>query len=152
MKKLLLLLLPFSILAGCASSLDDQTYSRDEARKVQTVEFGTLEGINTVTLEGDSGGLSKFAGAIVGGIAGSTLGGGKGQSLTTAAGAIAGSVAGGAVEEKATRAKGLELTVRMDSGQLISVVQEASDEERFDIGGRVRLLRSGGNVRVTPWP
>ncbi len=142
--------LPLLFLAGCASSLDDKTYSRDEAKRVHTIEYGTLEGINVVQIEGDRGNLSKIAGAIVGGIAGSTVGSGTGRQLGTAIGAIGGSVAGGEIEERSTRAKGLELTVRKDSGEIISVVQEAVEEERFSIGQRVRLIRSQGGMRVTP--
>lgn len=151
MKKLVLCLFPVMLLAGCASTLDDQTYSRDEARRVQTIEFGTLEALDSVTLEGERSGISNVAGAVVGGIAGSTVGGGKGAQLTSVLGAIAGSVAGESIQERATRAPGLQLTVRLDTGGLISVVQEASDEERFEIGQRVRIVRSGGEVRVSPW-
>lgn len=150
-KKLSVIFLPLLMLAGCASSLDDKTYSRDEAKRVHTIEFGTLEEINNVTIEGDRNNLSKVAGAIVGGIAGSTVGKGTGRQLGTALGAIVGGVAGGEVEERATRAKGLELTVRKDSGEIISVVQGAVEEERFEIGQRVKLIRSSDGVRVTPW-
>lgn len=150
MKKLIALFLPLFVLAGCASSLDDKTYSRDEAKRVHTIEFGTLEAINNVKIEGDRGDLSKFAGAVVGGIAGSTVGSGKGSHLGASLGAIAGAVAGGEVEEHATRADGLELTVRKDSGELISIVQEAVDEERFEIGQRVKLVRSRDGIRVSP--
>lgn len=150
-KKLSVIFLPLFVLAGCASSLDDKTYSRDEAKRVHTIEFGTLEEINSVLIEGDRNNISKFAGAVVGGIAGSTVGSGTGRQLGTALGAIAGSVAGGEVEERATRAKGLELTVRKDSGEIISVVQEAVEEERFEIGQRVKLIRSRDGIRVTPW-
>lgn len=150
-KKLSLIFLPLLLLAGCASSLDDKTYSRGEAKRVHTIEFGTLEAINSVTIEGDRGNLSRFAGAVVGGIAGSSIGSGKGSQLGASIGAIAGSIAGGEVEERATRAAGLELTVRKDNGELISVVQEAVDDERFEIGQRVKLVRSRDGVRVTPW-
>lgn len=151
-KKLSVMFLPLFILAGCASSLDDKTYSRSEAKRVHTIEFGTIEAINNVKIEGERSNLSKFAGAIVGGIAGSTVGSGTGRQLGTAVGAIAGSVAGGEAEELATRAKGLEFTVRKDNGDLISVVQAAVEEERFEIGQRVKLVRSSDGVRVTPWP
>jgi outer membrane lipoprotein SlyB len=62
-------------------------------------------------------------------------------------GAVAGGVAGQAAEQAATGTTGLEITVRLDSGQLIAVVQEA--EESFRPGERVRVLRGGRSTRVT---
>ena len=62
-------------------------------------------------------------------------------------GAVVGGVAGSAVEEGVTRKTGLEITVRLDNGQLTSVVQEA--DEVFRAGDRVRLLSGAGGTRVT---
>ena len=39
-------------LGGCASSLTGDTYSRDEARAVQTVRMGTIESLRPVKIEG----------------------------------------------------------------------------------------------------
>ncbi len=140
------------LVAGCASTLDDATYSRDQARRVQTVQFGTIEAINGVVIEGRRGVVGKVAGAVVGGIAGSGVGGGRGQDIATVLGAVAGTVVGETIEEQATRANGLDITVRMDRGELISVVQESTDQDRFRIGDRVRILRIDGDTRVAPWP
>ncbi|MEH6812863.1 MAG: glycine zipper 2TM domain-containing protein, partial [Motiliproteus sp.] len=124
MNKFMAIMVSLMMLSGCASTLDDKTYSRDQARRVQTVKFGTIEAINDVVLEGRRTVISKVAGAVVGGIAGSSVGGGKGKDLATAVGAIAGTIAGEALEERATRANGQDITVRMDQGELISIVQE----------------------------
>lgn len=83
-----------------------------------------------------------------GGIAGSTVGQGKGSSVAGVLGAVAGGVAGQAIEEKVTRKDALEITVRLDSGELRAIVQEADADIRP--GQRVRLLTSGGVTRVTP--
>jgi outer membrane lipoprotein SlyB len=40
------------ILGGCASSLTGDSYSRDEARAVQTVRMGTIESLRPVKIEG----------------------------------------------------------------------------------------------------
>ncbi|MCW8885595.1 MAG: glycine zipper 2TM domain-containing protein [Motiliproteus sp.] len=152
MNKLGAVMVALLMLSGCASTLDDKTYSRDDARRVQQVEFGTIEAITDVVIEGRRSGVSKVAGAVVGGIAGSSVGGGKGKDLTTALGAIAGTIAGEAIEERSTRANGQDLTVRMDRGELISVVQELTEQGRFRTGDRVRILRLNGEVRVSPWP
>ena len=39
-------------LGGCQSSLTGDTYSRDEARAVQTVRMGTIESLRPVKIEG----------------------------------------------------------------------------------------------------
>ena len=142
-------LLPIAIVsAGCASGLGSGDYERREARRVYEVRMGVVESVRSVRLEGTESGVGAAAGAAVGGIAGSTVGGGKGQTIGAVLGAVAGGVAGAAAEEALTRKPGLEITVRLDSGRTIAVVQEDTGE-RFAIGDRVRVLESGGQARVS---
>ncbi|WP_268867414.1 outer membrane lipoprotein [Methylovorus mays] len=136
-----------AMLGACASSNSGSVYSRDEARKVQTVKMGVVESVRTVKLEGTKSPVGTAGGAVVGGVAGSTLGGGKGQAIATVLGAIVGGLAGSAAEEGLTRKDGLEITVKLDSGTMIAVVQEADDQ--FQPGERVRILESGGTTRVS---
>jgi len=136
-----------AMLGACASSNSGSAYSRDEARKVQTVKMGVVESVRTVKLEGTKSPVGTAGGAVVGGVAGSTLGGGKGQAIATVLGAIIGGLAGSAAEEGLTRKDGLEITVKLDSGTMIAVVQEADDQ--FQPGERVRILESGGTTRVS---
>ena len=104
--------------------------------------------MRAVQLEGTKTPVGSVAGAAVGGIAGSTIGGGRGQAVATVIGAVVGGVAGAAVEEGATRTPGVEVTVRLDNGQFLAVVQ-ADEGERFRAGERVRVLRDGGTTRVS---
>ncbi len=152
MKQWLAVLMSVVMVTGCASTLDDQTYSRGQAKRAQTVQFGTIEAITGVVIEGRRGPIGKIAGALVGGIAGSSVGGGKGRQISTVVGAVVGTVAGEAIEEGSTRANGIDITVRMDQGKIISVVQELTEQDRFRVGDRVRILRIDGDVRVAPWP
>lgn len=135
-------------LAGCAGSLTGDTYSREEARKVQTVKFGQVVGLRPVVLEGTKTGVGTISGAAIGGIAGSGVGQGRGSAIVGVIGAVAGGVIGSKVEEAATRTQGIEVTVKLDSGETLAVVQEASPNDRFALGDRVRLLSTGGNTRV----
>ena len=64
-----------------------------------------------------------------------------------ALGAVLGGLGGAAVEETATRNKGVEITVKLDSGRLIAVTQSA--DETFRVGDRVRVLSGGGTTRVS---
>lgn len=137
------------VLQGCASSLSGDTYSRGEARKVQNVEYAWVDAVKPVVIEGRSDSpLGAGAGAVVGGIAGSTVGGGKGRSIATVVGAIAGGIAGQKVEESATRKQGQEVTVTLESGRTISVVQEVDSDGFFRPGERVRVLRQGSTARI----
>jgi outer membrane lipoprotein SlyB len=97
--------------------------------------------------EGTKTPIGAGAGAVVGGVAGSTVGSGKGRVLGTALGAVLGGLGGAAAEEGLTRQKGVEITVRLDSGRMLAITQ-AVDEE-FRVGDRVRVLSSGGTTRVS---
>ena len=136
------------VLGGCAQGLGGGTYSRTEARRAMTVQFGTVESVRAVQLEGTKTPVGSVAGAAIGGIAGNTVGGGRGQAIATVIGAVAGGLAGSAVEEGATRQPGVEVTVRLDNGQFLAVVQ-ADEGERFRLGERVRILRDAGTTRVS---
>jgi len=147
----LVIVLSAGILAGCAqSSLTGTSYSRDEARQTQTVRYGTIESVTPVVIEGRTDGvIGAGTGAVIGGVAGSNVGGGKGRTLATVVGAVAGGIAGQRVEEAVSRRQGQELTVRLDTGTTISVVQELDDGMMFGAGQRVRVLGSGTATRVT---
>lgn len=146
-KKLALALAAAMALSGCAQGLGGGTYSRGEARRAMTVQFGTVDSVRAVRLEGTKTPIGSVAGAAVGGIAGSSVGGGRGAAVATVIGAVAGGVAGSALEEGATRTDGVEVTVRLDNGQYLAVVQ-ADQGEQFRPGERVRVLRDGGTTRV----
>ncbi|UCV07736.1 glycine zipper 2TM domain-containing protein [Dechloromonas denitrificans] len=148
MKTLSLLLLSVILLAGCASSKSGDVYSRDQARREQTVRQGVVESVRAVQMEGTKSPVGTVAGAAVGGIAGSTLGHGKGSAVTAVIGAVAGGLAGAAIEEGVTRRQAMEITVQLDGGRLIVIVQEG-DPQEFRPGDRVRVLSSGGESRVT---
>jgi outer membrane lipoprotein SlyB len=136
-----------AFLAGCASSKSGSTYERSQARKEMTVRLGVVESARKVTIEGTKTPIGGGAGAVVGGVAGSNMGGGRGAIVGSVIGAVAGGVAGAAIEEGVTRKEGVEVTVKLDNGQLIAVTQEADEE--FRPGERVRVLSGGGETRVS---
>jgi len=135
------------LLGACASSNSGSVYSRDDARKVQTVRTGIVESVRQVKLEGTKTPIGTVAGGAVGGIAGSSVGSGRGGAIAAVIGALVGGLVGSAAEEGFSRKDGLEITVKLDGGSLVSVVQEA--DEVFNAGDKVRLLESGGATRVT---
>ena len=147
MKTALILLSTVALLAGCASSKSGDVYTRDQARREQTVRMGVVESVREVLMEGTKSPAGTIAGGAVGGIAGSTVGGGKGAAVAAVIGAVAGAIAGSAIEEGVTRRQAMEITVKLDGGRIIAVVQEG-DPREFRPGDRVRVL-SGSETRVT---
>lgn len=144
---LIMLAIIAPLFVGCASGLGSKDYSRDQARVAQDVQMGVVESVRAVNIEGTKTPVGAGAGAVVGGVAGSTVGGGRGSIVGATVGAVLGGLGGAAAEEAVTRQSGVEITVKLDSGQLLAITQ-AADEE-FRIGDRVRVLSGGGTTRVS---
>lgn len=148
MKKLVMVLpLMAPLASGCVSGLSGHAYPRSQVQVAQSVRFGTIESVQDCQIEGTKSPVGTLAGAAIGGIGGSTIGGGKGKAAAAIGGALLGGLIGSAAEEATTRKAGLELTVVFDEGDRISVVQAA--EESFTAGDRVRVLTQHGITRVT---
>lgn len=135
------------LLSACASSNSGDVYTRDQTRQAQTVRMGVVESVRMVKIEGTKSGIGAGTGAVIGGVAGNTMGGGRGRILTTVVGAVAGGLAGSAAEEGLMKKDGLEITVKLDNGTMLAVVQEAT--EQFHPGERVRVLDGGGETRIS---
>ena len=135
------------LVAACASSNSGSVYKRDDARKVHTVKTGIVESVRTVRLEGTKSPVGTVAGGAIGGIAGGSIGHGRGSALAAVVGAVAGGLAGAAAEEGITRKDALEITVKLDGGGLVAIVQEADEE--FNPGDTVRIIESSDTSRVT---
>lgn len=137
-------------ITGCASNLQGDTYSRQDARQVQSVQFGTVEDVRLVVIEGTKTPIGTATGAAIGGIAGSSIGDGKGAAVATVIGAVAGGLAGAAAEEGITKSQGVELVIRLgESNEIISVVQGHDPAKPFYVGDRVRLMTVNGQTRVS---
>ena len=145
--KLLIIALLSILTVACASSNSGSVYKRDDARKVQTVRTGVVESVRAVKLEGTKSPVGTIAGGAVGGIAGSSVGGGRGSAIAAVIGAVVGGLAGSAAEEGITRKDGLEITVKLDGGSMIAIVQEA--DEAFSPGDKVRIVENSETSRVT---
>jgi outer membrane lipoprotein SlyB len=135
------------VLSGCPASMSGGAYSRDQAREAQEVRLGYVESVRQVLIEGTKSGVGAVSGAALGGVAGSTIGRGRGQVAGAIGGAVLGGLAGSAIEENATRQPGLEITVQLDNGRMVAVTQAA--DEPFYPGDRVRvLIGNDGTTRV----
>jgi outer membrane lipoprotein SlyB len=134
-------------LGGCAYNAGSADYRAYESQGEQSVRFGVVETVRPVRIQPANTGVGSTAGAFAGGIAGSTVGGGNGQIVGAIAGTILGSIIGHNIEHQANEVQGVEVTVLLDSGSYIAVVQGA--DEPFRSGDRVRILSGRSTTRVT---
>ncbi|SAK48683.1 17 kDa surface antigen [Caballeronia arationis] len=139
-------------MSGCAyNSSSPDVYTASQAQREETVRMATVESVRGVKISSNNGqpsGLGAIGGGALGAVAGSTIGGGTGSILTGIVGGLAGAVAGNAVENNVAVKNGLEITVRLDNGDMRAITQTSTGEV-FQAGERVRLLSSGGVTRVT---
>jgi outer membrane lipoprotein SlyB len=112
------------------------------------VRFGVLESVRDVRINPRETGDGSAGGTALGMVAGSNVGGGNGQIAGAIGGAILGGIIGHNIEQSANERPGVEVTVLLDTGKYIAVVQQA--DEPFRAGDRVRILSGrGGQTRVT---
>ncbi len=141
-------LLAAGLLAGCATPPPSgSVYRYGQTQNEQVVRMGTVESVRNVTIVNPESGVGTMGGAALGGIGGAQIGHGSGSAAASVAGAIAGGLIGNRIEANANQRPGLEITVRLDSGELRAVTQAA--DEMFRPGERVRLLSDGYQTRVT---
>lgn len=136
------------LIAGCTATPTANSYGRGEAMRAQSVEFGSILSIRPVNIRPDSTMVGTGTGVVLGGLAGSQIGGG---TAANAAGAVAGAVAGGALGsaiQGSQNTPGLELTVKLDNGNNVAVVQPGGVND-FRVGDRVRVTSDGVNTRVS---
>jgi outer membrane lipoprotein SlyB len=147
MRTILLIAAVAAGLVGCATRESANVYSKHEAGREQTIRMATVDSVRKVTIEGSQSGVGAAAGGVIGGIAGSGVGQNRGAAIAGVIGAVGGGVLGNMAEGKATSKDALEVTVRLDNGEMRAIVQEADLD--LKPGDRVRLVSSGGVTRVT---
>lgn len=149
--KLILPALLVLLLGACASGQGGDVYTRDQVRQVQHFKVGVVESVHKVRIEGTKSQIGTTAGTIVGGIAGSGASKGKTGEVAAVLGAVVGGVVGAAAEEGYTREDGIEITIKMEDGSFISIVQTVGDHEEIKAGDKVRVIESDGVARVTKY-
>jgi outer membrane lipoprotein SlyB len=139
-------------MSGCAyNSSSADVYTASQAQREETVRMGTVDSVRAVKISSNNGqpsGLGAIGGGALGAVAGSAIGGGRGSIVTGIVGGLAGAVAGNTIENSTAIRDGVEITVRLDNGDMRAITQSATGEI-FRAGERVRLLSSGGVTRVT---
>ena len=131
-----------ALLAACASHTGP-VYKESEAGTAWRAEEGVVASVREVTIEGEATSLGTVGGAAIGYALGRAVGDGSGSRIAGAVGGVAGAVAGRAVESEAKTRPGLEITVDLDRGETLVVVQPA--DAAFSPGQRVRVLLGSRN-------
>jgi outer membrane lipoprotein SlyB len=115
-------------LAGCASGLGANSYDPSQLGRVARVEEGMIVAARPITIDApnSSAKIGTLAGAALGGLAGSELGGGH---------------------KSAGAQSGYAYTIRLPSGELVSVAQAGA----FAMpAGTPVLIEYGARARVIP--
>ena len=125
------------ILSGCAVQPNSaNVYQSRQTMGEQSVRMGVVESLRNVLIDKGQSGVGTLGGAALGGLAGSTIGRGNGSIAGAIGGAIAGGLIGQNVEQNMNNKPGLEITVKLDNGNLTAITQDA--DEQFYVGERVR--------------
>jgi len=115
------------------------------------LDQGTVIAVRPADMPGENSGGGGLLGAAGGGLIGSQFGSSGGAIAATIAGIVAGSVAGTAAESSLESSSGLQYTVKLDRGYVLTVVQHReSADVVLQPGARVRLETNGRNQRVLP--
>jgi|TARA_B100001057_G_scaffold455452_1_gene501999 outer membrane lipoprotein SlyB len=124
-------------------------FDRDSVQKISNVLYGEIVSIQDVVIEGDiiSG---SIVGGLVGAAAGSEISNSKSESeIGAVLGGAIGATLGGNLSKKIKAVAGIQLTINMDDGRTISVVQEIGDYQ-FSTGDLVEIISIKGKTRVSP--
>lgn len=125
------------LFSGCATA----THSSQSVGQISQVHYGEVLHVTSATISDE--GLGTMGGAILGGLAGSAIGKGRGNTLAIVGGAIAGGAAGNQLNQSA----GQELTILLDSGEEITtVVSNKTSGISFRPGDQVAMRIQNGKI------
>ena len=136
-------------LSGCAGSYGAGETVASGVGQQATVKQGIVQHVRPVKIKPDQNYLGAGVGAVLGGLAGSQVGGGREEN---AAGAIAGAVAGGVIGNEITKAgntrDGYAYVIDFGNGDLREIVQGA--DIYIEPGTRVNVSYGTDRTRITP--
>ena len=136
-------------LAGCASGYGANTVSPSGVGYASQVEYGTVSAVREVTIRPDNSVLGVATGAVLGGLAGSELGGGdKAQTAGAVGGAVLGGLAGNELGKGMNTRRGYAYTIRFEDGHVAEIVQGA--DVYLQPGTRVAVTYRGDRTTVAP--
>lgn len=134
--------------SACTTPDSANVYSKSEMRRPAKVRSGVIEQIRPVKME-DAMGIGAVSGAAIGGIAAGTgIGKGSGSLIAGIAGGLLGGLLGDKIERGVVRKDALEITVRMQNGERLVIVEDA--DIALSAGQAVDVIEDGRTARVVP--
>jgi outer membrane lipoprotein SlyB len=137
-------------LAACQTA-NPNVVSRYDAQRMSSVQDATVLSTRAVTLDGSNSGVGTVGGAVIGGIAGSNVGGPRTGGIVGIVGAIAGGLIGNAIEKDATQQQAVEILLQLKNGDRRSIIQGVQGDV-FAAGDPVIMVTTGGKTRVMHAP
>lgn len=138
------------LLTACTQPGQSQ-YGFQDVGHATVVQYGEVTDSRPVDITGQNTGTGAMGGAAAGAIGGSAIGQGRGSLLALVGGAIIGGIAGHMAEQAIADRKGVELTIDLDDGKTITIVQNLKKEDApLAIGTRCMVQTSGSYQRVLP--
>lgn len=141
----LIVVLTALFVGGCTFPSSAPLVSKSQVGNVQVLDLGRIVATRDVVVDGEKTLLGISGGAALGGAAahpGGYSAASTGEVVAQAAAAVVGAVAGSAIEEVVTREKAQELTIELDDGRVVVIIQEVPDG-RFQQGDRVQVNHGG---------
>ena len=108
------------------------------AAVAKCADCGVIESVREIEEKGKGSGLGAVGGAVVGGLLGNQVGGGRGKDAMTVVGAVGGAVAGNEVEKRVKASKSYEVTVRLNDGS--SRVISQAGLPNWHTGDKVKIV------------
>lgn len=139
-------------MSGCSRNIGSNNYSSASVGEAMTTYAGVVVNVRKVQIqEGDkltdnvAGGV---VGGLIGGVGGHMIGGGRGNTAATVGGALLGAGAGALAQRALSEQEGMEYTVKLDTGSMMTVVQ--GTDSPLAVGQRALVQVSKNRSRVVP--
>tara|TARA_B100000965_G_scaffold300427_1_gene258895 strand:+ start:319 stop:828 length:510 start_codon:yes stop_codon:yes gene_type:complete len=150
MQKVVVCLLAALVLSACQYATQNR-YNYSEVGQIQVVNFGRVVKVRDIDITGKTSGLFAVAGGAGGAIAGAHVGAGSGALMGAVGGAVIGIIAGSALEQAIRNRGGVEYTVILRNGKVLTVAQNIGDKDIIhEINDRVMVQINGEYQRVLP--
>ncbi len=135
--------------AACTNNAGANQRSSSSVGYASTVLMGTIQASNPVTITKDNSILGAGVGAVLGGLAGSELGGGnKAQTAGAIGGAVLGGLAGNEAGKALGKRNGFSYIVAFDSGDVKEIV--LAGDASYAPGTRVNVVFAEDGVTLYP--
>lgn len=134
-------------LTACAPNISPDVVQANNANTITQTTRGTIISIKPIQVKANDNMVGTLAGAGIGGVAGSAIGGGDRVPIIGAiGGALLGGAAGDYAQDKLSSQQGLQYIIKKNNGDLITVVQ-GPGATQYHVGESVYVVE-GAHARI----